>query len=249
MRWFDGITDSIDMNLGEIQEMVRDSEAWHAAVCSVEKSLTLLSNWETTTYSSYSPHLRYFFSFNFLFLLFPSGVSHCIKMSAIVYSPLLLIYYCLGWYIFYEFYNFIKYIHGMKNVNRYIQFSTLTKIHFVTSLFFLSRLSLNDTFNARSPEIPKQNTTTPSLLFQNFAHNVSIVIIALYFSYIWTYLPLFQTVFYFVAFCSLLKAIWHMVGAQSIFAKFNWNSRNLHPSYSSSLNYQVWAGSNWNSNE
>ena len=32
MRWLDDITDSVDMNLGELQEMVRDREAWHAAV-------------------------------------------------------------------------------------------------------------------------------------------------------------------------------------------------------------------------
>ena len=32
LKWLDGITDSVDMNLGKLQEMVRDREAWHAAV-------------------------------------------------------------------------------------------------------------------------------------------------------------------------------------------------------------------------
>ena len=37
MRWLDGITDAMDMNVGKLQEMVRDREAWHAAVHAVAK--------------------------------------------------------------------------------------------------------------------------------------------------------------------------------------------------------------------
>ena len=40
MRWLDSITDAINMNLGRLQEMVRDREAWHAAVHGVAKSQT-----------------------------------------------------------------------------------------------------------------------------------------------------------------------------------------------------------------
>ena len=77
MRWLDGITDSMDVSLSELRELMMDREAWRAAIHGVAKSRTWLSDWNELNWTELSGLSHIVAGINTSFVLWPNSIPSC----------------------------------------------------------------------------------------------------------------------------------------------------------------------------
>ena len=98
MRWLDGITDSMDLSLSKLQEMVKDRKTWRAAVHGVAKSQTWLSNWTTIDLAT-KLHLYVFLPYLSIWDYLVHNLDKSTKSGIKVLVQVLLCTSCVTWHV------------------------------------------------------------------------------------------------------------------------------------------------------